>query len=94
MRQTDTWGVSQSKYEECMAHPTRFERVTFAFGVFKVVLREKTPGHPMLRYPTLIINQSGMTLRRLYPAIRLGFPPSAYVVLTREPGFGGEKIRA
>jgi hypothetical protein len=48
----------------------------------------------MLRYPTLIINQSGMTLRRLYPAIRLGFPPSAYVVLTREPGFGGEKIRA
>ena len=32
MRQTDTWGVSRSKYEEYMAHPTRFERVTFAFG--------------------------------------------------------------
>jgi len=48
----------------------------------------------MLRYPTLIISKSRITLRRLYPAIRLGFPPSAYVVLTREMGFGGEKIRA
>lgn len=48
----------------------------------------------MLRYPTLIISQSGITLRRPYPAIRSGFPPSAYVVLTRETDFGGEKIHA
>lgn len=48
----------------------------------------------MLRYPTLTISKSRMSVRRLYPAIRPGFPPSAYVVLTRETGFGGEKIRA
>lgn len=48
----------------------------------------------MLRYPTLIIIESGMSLRRLYPATRSGFPPSAYVVLTRKTGFGGEKIHA
>lgn len=48
----------------------------------------------MLRYPPLIISQFGMTLRRPYPVIRSGFPPSAYVVLTRKTGFGGEKIHA
>jgi hypothetical protein len=47
----------------------------------------------MLRYLTIIICKSGILLRRPYPAIRPGFPPSAYVVLTRETGFGGEKIR-
>jgi hypothetical protein len=48
----------------------------------------------MLRYPTLILSKSRMILGRLYPAIRPGFPPGAYAVLTRETGFGGEKIRA
>lgn len=48
----------------------------------------------MLRYPSIIIIESGMILRRPYPAKRSGFPPSAYVVLTRETGFGGEKIHA
>lgn len=48
----------------------------------------------MLRYLPIIIIESGMRHRRPYPAIRAGFPPSAYVVLTRKTGFGGEKIHA
>jgi hypothetical protein len=47
----------------------------------------------MLRYPSPIVCKSGISFRLPYPAIRSGFPPSAYVVLTRETGFGGEKFR-
>jgi hypothetical protein len=47
----------------------------------------------MFRYLTIIVCKSGVSLIRPYPAMRPGFRPSAYVVLTREAGFGGEKFR-
>ena len=47
----------------------------------------------MFRYLTIIVRKSGIRFRKLYPAIRPDFLPTAYVVLTRETGFGPEKFR-
>jgi hypothetical protein len=47
----------------------------------------------MFRYLTIIAVKSGILRRRSYPATRPNFLPTAYVVLTRETGFGPEKFR-
>jgi hypothetical protein len=47
----------------------------------------------MLRYATIITRKSGIIVREPYPAARAEFPPTAYVVLTREVGFGRRKFR-
>jgi hypothetical protein len=47
----------------------------------------------MLRYATVITSKSGIFVRKPYPAARTDFPPTAYVVLTREVGFGRRKFR-
>jgi hypothetical protein len=46
----------------------------------------------MLRYTTKIAKEAGIGGRNPYPAVRLNFPPTAYVVLTRETGFKSEKF--
>ena len=47
----------------------------------------------MLRYPTKIVNETGIGGRSAYPGVRLDFLPTAYVVLTRETGFGPGTFR-
>jgi hypothetical protein len=47
----------------------------------------------MFCYHTIITGKSGIPVRRPYPGLRPDFPPTAYVVLTREMGFGLEKFR-
>ena len=49
-------------------------------------------GQVMLRYPTKIVNETGIGGRSAYPGVRLDFLPTAYVVLTREKGFKSEKF--
>jgi len=46
----------------------------------------------MLRYTTKIVKETGVGGRKAYPAVRLDFSPTAYVVLTRETGFKLEKF--
>ena len=47
----------------------------------------------MFRYATIIAGQSGILRRRSYSATRPDFLSTAYVVLTRETGFGPGKFR-
>jgi len=47
----------------------------------------------MFRYPTIIAWKSGNRLREPYPPVRPDFLSTAYVVLTRETGFGPGKFR-
>jgi hypothetical protein len=47
----------------------------------------------MFHYLTMIAYKSRNRFRKPYPAIRPDFLPTAYVVLTRETGFGPEKSR-
>lgn len=47
----------------------------------------------MLSYITPTASKSGILVRRPYPATRPDFLPTAYVVLTREAGFGSENFR-
>jgi hypothetical protein len=46
----------------------------------------------MLRYPTHTAKETGIGDRNTYPAVRPDFPPTAYVVLTRETGFKPERL--
>jgi hypothetical protein len=47
----------------------------------------------MLRYATQIALETGVGDRSAYPVARPNFLPTAYVVLTRETGFGPGKFR-
>jgi hypothetical protein len=47
----------------------------------------------MFFYLTIIAAKSGIIRRRSYSATRPDFLPTAYVVLTRETGFGPGKFR-
>ena len=67
-----------------MAHPTRFERVTFAFGARQRAHPKNAIGHAMLRYQSEATVYFQEQKRRSYPKTRTDFLPSAYVLLTRE----------
>ena len=47
----------------------------------------------MFRYLTIIAGKYRILRRRSYSAARPDFLPTAYVVLTRETGFGPGKFR-
>ncbi|NGM47103.1 hypothetical protein G5B31_16320 [Rhodobacter sp. SGA-6-6] len=66
-----------------LAHPTGFEPVTSAFGVFTIALRHATKGYAMTRHHTVNKRQFENPLCLGYPAARSSLLPAAYVVLTR-----------
>lgn len=77
-----------------MAHPTRFERVTFAFGGNMASSAKKRKEPPMPAYLSVNAKQFEFLLRRSYSSPRHSFRPRAYVVLTREETVGSEEAHA
>ena len=74
-----------------MAHPTRFERVTFAFGAICPGYPKCTLGHAMILQRFETYGQSGFPRRNPYPTLRSDFHPAASVVLPRkQPALQGE----
>ena len=74
-----------------MAHPTRFERVTSAFGGSTGSSVEFTMEREEMRHHTVIEKEFVTRPTRDYPSLRYHFLPAAYVALTRDEAIWAEK---